>query len=352
MRYFFWLFLILLVIFRFYITKPIYKNGQKIRITTKITSQPVRYSSYQSLKLAGLKIYLPLYPEISYGDSVVVEGVVSDKKLNNPKLIEIKENREILTSLRKNLLSLYQKSLPEPDSSLLSGIVIGSKSSLPEDFWNSLKKVGLAHVVVASGMNVTFVASFLMTVLVIFLPRRKAITLALAGIWSYSVLSGLEAPIIRAAIMGSLTFAAQEFGRISSAWRILVLSAVLMLIVRPDWIGDIGFILTFTATASLMVFSKRIENRLKFLPAIFREGLATSLAAQIGVGPILFVTFGQFNILSPIINALVLWTIPYIMIIGAVGGGIGLLFPMLGNLILYLAYPMTGWFIGIVRLFS
>lgn len=352
MRYFFWLFLVLLVIFRFYITKPIYKSGQKIRITTKITSQPVRYSSYQSLKLAGLKIYLPLYPEISYGASVVVEGVVSDKKLNSPKLIEIKEDRGILTSLRKNLLSLYQKSLPEPDSSLLSGIVIGSKSTLPEDFWNSLKKVGLAHVVVASGMNVTFVASFLMTVLVVFLSRRKAIVLALIGIWSYSVLSGLEAPIIRAAIMGSLAFTVQEFGRLSSSWRILILSALLMLIVRPDWIGDIGFILTFTATASLMVFSKGIHQKLKFVPSVFREGLVTSLAAQIGVSPILFVTFGQFNILSPIINALVLWTIPYIMIIGAVGGGIGLLFPALGSLILYLAYPLTWWFIAIVGLFS
>jgi hypothetical protein len=88
------------------------------------------------------------------------------------------------------------------------------------------------------------------------------------------------------------------------------------------------------------------------VPGIFREGFSTSLAAQIGVAPILFVTFGQFNLLSPIINALVLWTIPPITIIGGIGGIIGLMIPFFGKLILLLSYPLTSWFIWIVELFS
>jgi hypothetical protein len=70
-----------------------------------------------------------------------------------------------------------------------------------------------------------------------------------------------------------------------------------------------------------MLFEKRLRKALKFTPEVLKEGLSTSFAAQIGVAPILFVTFGQFNILFPLINALVLWTIPYIMILGSVGGG-------------------------------
>ncbi|MEK7112411.1 MAG: ComEC/Rec2 family competence protein, partial [Patescibacteria group bacterium] len=83
-----------------------------------------------------------------------------------------------------------------------------------------------------------------------------------------------------------------------------------------------------------------------------REGLASSLAAQIGVSPILFVTFGQFNLLSPVANALVLWTVPLIMAISGVAGLLSLIIPGLARLVLYLAYPLTSWFIFINSLFS
>ena len=201
-------------------------------------------------------------------------------------------------------------------------------------------------------MNVTFVAGFLMGAAAIFFKRKFAIPFVLAGIFLYCLLAGFEAPIVRAGIMGALAFLAQETGRVASSFRILAISALVMLVFRPDWATDLGFILSFVATASLIVFQKRIENRLRGIPSLAREGLATSTAAQIGVAPILFVTFGYFNILSPVINALVLWTIPGIMIIGAVAGLVGILIPSLGALVLYLAYPLTWWFSKIVELFG
>ncbi len=88
------------------------------------------------------------------------------------------------------------------------------------------------------------------------------------------------------------------------------------------------------------------------IPVILREGLSTSLAAQIGVAPILLVTFGQFNLLSPLINALVLWTIAPITIIGAIGGLIGVFVPGLGRMILYLTFPLSAWFVYIVNIFN
>jgi len=100
-----------------------------------------------------------------------------------------------------------------------------------------------------------------------------------------------------------------------------------------------------------MVFEKRIAKLLKFMPGVLKEGFSTSFAAQIGVSPILFVTFGQFNILSPLINALVLWTVPYIMILASLGGVVGLMLPILGKLILYVCYPLTWWFAKIVEIF-
>jgi competence protein ComEC len=244
------------------------------------------------------------------------------------------------------LIEFYQQNLPEPHASLVAGIVLGSKSSIPETFWNELKLTGVAHVVVASGTNVTFVAGFLISLFTLCFPRRKSVLLVIIAIWLYAVISGLESPIIRAAIMASVALSAQALGKLALAWKTLILTVYMMLVYQPAWIGDVGFIMTFVSVISLMLFQKKMEIILSFLPKVIKEGLSTSLAAQIGVAPILFVTFGQFNILSPLINALVLWTVGPIMMIGAISALLRIRY------LLYLVYPLTWWFINIVGLFS
>ena len=353
-RYIFWIFLIFLIIFRYFSTRPVYKNGDTVRITTEVLSEPIKYETSQYFKLQGLKIYLPLYPEINYGDLIVIEGRVNlaKRNLQEIKLIEIKQSGNYLYKLRGKIISFYQKTLPEPHSSLIAGMTLGSKSSIPIEFWESLKKSGTAHVVVASGMNVSLVAGFLIGLLVLFLPRRKAIPLTLLGIWIYAILCGFEAPIIRAAVMGSVAFTAVYLGRVAYAFRTLLLTVMLMLVVNPDWVRDIGFILSFAATASLLIFESRVRRFISFVPGIFREGLSTSLAAQIGVFPILYYTFGYFNPLSPLINALILWTVPIITTIGMISGLIGIVVEPVGRVMLFLAYPLTSWFILIVQRFG
>jgi competence protein ComEC len=352
MKYVFWCTLILLVIFRYFATRPVYINGDNVRISTSVLSDPIKYPTSQYIKVAGLKVYLPLVPDISYGDKIIIEGRVNDGKLENPKLVKMEETKTPLSSTRNSIIAFYQTVLPEPESGLLGGIVIGSKGALSSDFYNQTKLTGVAHVVIASGTNITFVVSFLMGTLTLFLSRRKAIAFVILGIILYLFLSGFEAPLIRAAIMASMLFLSQETGRLVSTWRILIISAALMLTYSPDWLIDIGFILSFVSTMSLMLFERKIRAFLHKVPEILKEGLSTSLAAQIGVAPILFVTFGQFNILSPMVNALVLWTVPYLMILGAVGGVMGLFMPFAGKIILWLSYPLLWWFVHIVTLFN
>src|SRR3989344_2913538 len=276
MRKLIWIILFFALVFRigvFYQTRPFYPNGTKIRLTDRVSSEPIRYTDSQYLRFAGFKIYLPLYPEISYGDKIVIEGKVSDGKLKDTKLLEVIEAKGVLYTLRKRLIAFCQSSLPEPHSSLIAGVTIGSKASIPQDFWDNLKTTGTAHVVVASGMNVTLVAQFLISFLALVLPRRKAIPLALLGIWSYAVISGFDAPIIRASIMGSLVFVAQEIGRLSLSIRALFLTAFVMLFTKPEWIYDIGFWLSFTATLSLILFEPRVDRELRKIPGIIRKDL-------------------------------------------------------------------------------
>src|SRR3989344_2374872 len=297
-KYLLWFLLIIILVIRviyFYKNQLSYPDGTRIRITSRISSEPIRYSSSQFLKLQGFKIYLPSYPEVYYGDQIAVDGTVKDGELKDPKLVGVKESKIFLYSIREQLINFYQKSLPQPHSSLIAGVTIGSKASIPKDFWEALKKTGTAHVVVASGMNVTLVSQFLISFLALLFPRRRAKPMALIGIWSYAVVSGFDAPIIRASIMGSLVFVAQEIGRLNFSLRALFMTAFAMLFVKPDWLTDIGFMLSFAATLSLILFEPTVDRFFKKIPAIIRKDFSISLAAQVGVVPILYFSFGQFN---------------------------------------------------------
>lgn len=344
--------LLVVIILRITFYQTPYNEGDKLKITGRVDRETIVYDRTQQIHIAGLVMYIPKYPEVEYGDKVSVVGIYKDGKLDDAELISVAKSESLLYQFRKSVISFYKNSLPEPHASLVAGVTFGSKAGMPESFWEKLKTSGTAHVVVASGMNVTLVGGFLMSVLVNFVNRKKALVGIVVGIWVYAIAAGFDAPIIRAATMGSIAFSAQALGRLNNAFRALMLSAGLMILWNPLWLHDVGFQLSFGATLSLILFNAKVERLIHFVPPLLRQDLATSLAAQIGVAPLLVVYFGTVNLLSPIINAFVLWTIPLLTIIGMVAGVVGIIVPIIGKLLLMVVYPLTSWFLFIVNLFS
>jgi len=279
--------LILIVFIRWESTKPIYKNGQRVRVTATLQNEPTISFGKQNFTIASLKVRLPMFPELHYGDQIVIEGDIKDGELVNANLKDYKETGNIFIKFRRALIDVYNKSLPAPHGALLAGITIGAKSDLPSDFINNLKNTGTTHVVVASGMNLTLLSGFVLALLLKVFRRRKAILLMFFVILIYCFISGFQAPIVRAAIMLCFVYLGQLTGRVYSAFRALLLSVLIMLVIVPTWITDVGFILSFATTASLILFGTKIDRLLRFVPGIFRESLSTSIAAQIGSSPII-----------------------------------------------------------------
>ena len=349
---------------------PDFLPGQEVRISGVLRQEPKVSGSSQRFSLAGIEIKTLRYPEYHYGDQLVVvgnlkKGVTGGWFLEFPEIKEtfqlqkIGIEHKILASIsawRRSIEKVYRFALPEPQASLMAGIVLGSKSGFPSDFYQALRETGTLHVVVASGMNITLVAIFLVNSLVLFINRRKAVIFAFLGIWFYVILAGGEAPVIRAGIMGSLAFLAQGLGRERTAIRGLILAGVIMLLINPNYLFDLGFQLSFAATAGILIVyprlkSLKITRRLFSLPE-FGDNLASTLAAQTLTLPIMVLNFGGVNPLSPLVNALVLWTIQWVMAIGAFGGVLGLINPILGQIICLPAYVLLTFFVEVVRFFA
>jgi len=149
-------------------------------------------------------------------------------------------------------------------------------------------------------------------------------------------LAGLEASIIRASIMGILVFSSQIMGRQSLAANGLFLAGFVMLFISPILISDIGFQLSFASTLGIL--------SIKPLP--------TTIAAQIATLPILLANFGTYSIYSILVNGLVLWTVPILMMVGGAGAIAGLILEPAGQLLIYLCYPLLLYFETIVNFFG
>lgn len=259
------------------------------------------------------------------------------------EVLILKDFREALTNQINNLL-------PSPQAELLAGILLGQNTSLPHGLKLALRDTSTLHIVVASGQNLSMVAAFFL-LLAGFIKKKLAITLSFVAILIYAILTGLQVPIIRAAVMVSLAFIAQISGRDKDSYWILIVTVLAMLLVNPLWISDISFLLSVLATFGVVVVAPLIMANFKKLPSFISSDLAVSLGAQIMVMPVIIQNFHQLSLVSLPTNLLVLWTVPFIMISGVV-----LLLtswiPLVGGLVGAFVNCLLTYFIYVVEFFS
>lgn len=342
-----------------------YINRQQVDFSTTLLSEPRILGNTQSFSafLEGgqrVTVVLQRFPELHYGDTVRISGAINERVLQNkrtamtiymPQITAVKNESNVILSLaayiRQKVTTVFHKSLPSPASNLLLGIVFGIKEDMPKDFILNLRSTGVLHVIAASGMNVTMIGGFLSSVFGLLFRRQIALLFAIVSILFYSLLSGFEPSIIRAAIMGSLTFGAQIFGRQYMAGYALVLSGYGMVMYDPSLLFDIGFQLSFSATLGLIMLKPLFGDS-----KLLTEDMVTTISAQIATLPILLANFGTYSLISIAVNGFVLWTIPPLMVIGGLGAIVGFVSELLGTIILYLAIPLLFYFEYIVNLFG
>ncbi|HDQ22850.1 MAG TPA: ComEC family competence protein [Candidatus Uhrbacteria bacterium] len=312
---------------------PQYDYGDKLQITC-LLRQPETVNDFAYDKyLARYDIYsLCYYPQIS--------------------LLEKKQGNFILAGIfhfKNHFVSRLNWILPEPQASFLAGLLIGAKKSIPADLAEVFNQTGTTHIIAVSGYNVTIIAVFLMLLAQnLSLSRQKAFWLIILILIIFAIITGLQASIIRASIMGALVLLANYLGRVSNIKNVLALAAVLMLLVNPKvLVYDLGFQLSFLATLGLVYLSPvlikltKIENcKLKIVKLIFSDYFITTLSAIILTTPLILYQFGKISLIAPLANILILPFIPIAMLLGFISGLLALIFVPMGQI--------AGWSVWLV----
>ncbi len=263
-------------------------------------------------------------------------------------------------SIFTNVINSY---LPEPHASLLNGILFGVFLKTSKVFYEQLKMAGLLHIVVLSGMNITFLSA-VVTNITSFLSRRISILITILTIILFIIFVGAEAPIIRAGFMSILTSVAILLGRKNFALLSLFLSAIFIAIFWPHWLKTVSFQLSYGATLGLIIFGevknttprlkKKIHNQpinllLKALLESFWKEFKPSIAAQIFTAPIIFFYFKQFSLIAPIANILVSFTIVPLMVFGFLTAILGKINYVLGFFPAWVCYLFLSYIIFVVE---
>lgn len=301
-------------------------NNEKVLVSTDLLSK-VKYGD--QVDLVG-QFKLSSGP---YGESLSKDDIYYTMSFAKVNIVSSKHGNLLvrqLLNLKNYFIARMRSILPEPESSLLAGLIVSGKQALDQNILNEFRRAGVVHIVVLSGYNITVIAEFLL-LLFAFLGKKRAALVALLGVSLFVIMSGVEATVLRGAIMVLLAIGGSLFGRQGSGSRILVFTGAIMILLNPKiLVYDTSFQLSFLAMAGLIFGAPIIQNLvMKILPDYKQasagkvqviswlvEFASATIATQLFVFPLILYEMGNFSTVFLVSNFFILPVIPIAMLFG------------------------------------
>ena len=249
----------------------------------------------------------------------------------------------LMEIVRARVRAVFSESVGGREGSLMIAMMLGDRLNLPHDLTLDFRQTGLSHIIAISGLHVGFILLMLETILnMLPLSTKSAILIKIAVLWFYCVLTGATPSVLRAVFMATIYLGGKFAGRKPDALNSLALAALGILIIRPLDLFDIGFQLSFGAVMGIVLFNNSIVKALSFLPKWLSSTVSVTLSAQIGVVPLIAY---YFNIFSPVSLPANLVFVPlsgFMVCFGFVVMTVGLIAPVLAEMI---GWPLkiSGW---------
>ena len=321
------------------------------------------------LQIKGRLETPPDEDDFSYKDHLARQGVHSLIVLPEVTVLGESLGRPFyhaIYAFKQRAQATINRLIPEPQAALLSGILLGDDNNLPPALKQAFRATGLTHIIAISGFNIAILAVILTSLSQLLLSRRQAVILAIAGIIAYTILVGAAAPVVRAALMGSVYLVTSRWlGRPNYAYASLGLAGFLMTLFRPLALWDVGFQLSFAAMLSLALYADPFiewarsrllqvmdEGIVERIMGLLTEAVIITTAAQILIQPLMASYFNELSLISLPANALVLPAQPGVMIWGGLATLVGMVLPAAGQLFAWIAWLFLSYTILLVRIFA
>ncbi len=265
---------------------------------------------------------------------------------------------------------------PSLHAQLLKGILLSKRSDLPTETLDIFRNSGTFHVLAVSGLHVGLVAMFCYFGFSLFrLPQKMLCLLTIAAVLMYACLIGFRPSVFRASLMTILFLFATLIDRDTDLFNLLAFAALVLLLLNPLQIWDVGFQLSFVAVAAIVYFVPKMEQPLQQLwenqgdsPSLGDGPVPTSLrntvvkwlvlsylvtlAAQIGTTPLIAYHFFRTYPLGLIVGPFAVGLVSLIVAVGMVSVCVGFVWLPFAKLIALLNHAIISVFLALIGMFG
>jgi competence protein ComEC len=312
-----------------------------------LTSQVVRLSAKAWLRgrarpppvepgqtVSGAGMLHGLEPSSSgFDDYLVRRGSVALINVTELRVLAPPSNPALRVAniVRRAIRRGAERALPEQEAGLFLGLSVGDTDRLHPEVEEDFRATGLGHLLAVSGSNV---AMFLVPVLaVVAFAGGGVVTRFVVGLLAvsfFALLTRWEPSVLRASVMAALTLVGVLTGRPRSTASVLGAAALMLLIADPGLAGSLGFQLSVAATAGIAALASPLALRLRWLPKPLALALAATLGAQVGVTPILLLSFGIVPGVTLLANIVAFPAVPLALSAGLLSSAAGFVWEPLG----------------------
>ena len=293
------------------------KLRSKLRIPDKARN-PSGFNFYNYLRINGINL-------ISYCKD---EGVAPIGHLRGNLFYS-----KIVFPFRDYCMRVFNKNLDDVHSALLQGLILGYRGSIPVAVKNMFSNAGIVHILAVSGLHIGIISFFLFLLFrTIRLPFNISVILSCIFLIVYAFVTGLRPSVVRATIMFSFIMLGLISQRRIILVNIIAISAIIVLLINPENLYDVGFQLSYAATFAIVILYERIYSifplsmrKIRVLRNFVLLPFSVSLTAQLGTAPIVAFYFFKVPLIATVSNIII---VPLVTLLIPAG-----LLTILGNLI-------------------
>ncbi|BBZ03690.1 hypothetical protein MCHIJ_31270 [Mycolicibacterium chitae] len=267
-----------------------------------------------------------------------------------PTLGEPSALQRAAATVRARLAARAREVLPADQAAMLPALVLGDTSAVPPAATREFRIAGLTHLTAVSGANVTIVCGAVLLGAGLLGPR-SAVVLAAVALVAFVVVVQPTASVLRAAVMGAIALLALLTARRRQAIPALAGAVLVLLVVAPQLAVDVGFALSVSATAALIVLAPRWSQRLvgRGWPKPLADAVCMAVAAQLVTAPLVAGISGTLSLVAVLANLLVTVVIAPITLLGTAAAALGMLWPAAARLLIRFTGPELWWLLQVAH---
>ncbi len=281
------------------------KTGEKIEVTYYYKSEEDKNTFESNLKL-GLKVQIngemknPLpntipntfnYQKYLYNKHIYRNFMASEIKLLNNKI-------SFLFQLKNSFLKKVESF--KSTKGYMYAFILGDKNYIDSNIYSSFRESGVTHLFAVSGMHVSFLIFAIKTILSkVKIKEKKINVICILFLSFYMFLIGFSPSVVRASLLTTVLLINKKSNLNLPSIYVLYLLFIILVIINPFYIYDLGFIYSFLTSFGLMLFSKKITGN------YFQKLFFVSFIAFVFSLPVTIANFYEFNLLTILNNIII-----------------------------------------------